>query len=92
MIAERKGQPSTGSGQGAHSLERKYSCYGRYVMRHGDLQGQDSLLLAGKISRRGDFHALNGQESFFYEAVPYSGELALRKGSIQFLNIGHCSL
>jgi hypothetical protein len=35
---------------------------------------------------------LMGKNPFFYEAVPYSGELALRKGSIQFLNIGHCSL
>ena len=74
MITERKGQPSTGpvdelrssrSGQGAHSDERKYSCYGLGAMSHGDLQGLDSLLPAGKISRRGDFLALNGQELLF---------------------------
>ena len=50
-------------------------------------------LLAGKgVSSLVDLLALGGKNSLFSEIALSSGGLALGKVSVQFFNIGHCSL
>ena len=66
MIAERKGQPPTGSGQVAHSVDKKYFRYAPSAMCHAGLQGPNLFYLKlGKLTDREIFLPLMGKNSFF---------------------------